>query len=816
MSELLTILNRRRESVESGTINSNLQAIEAARYVSVLRPLQVVPVDRSLPLNQMFSNLSDIRERCSEHGALNNLSKGDLIKIIIECKAELDEDTYNGIVGKYSSQVQPSPQRRASVSNLDDDQQPELTCSSVLYFVAVSEQLTTPFLFLAFEDGKWSIPQTAKDIFGGFPTDGKGLKVIAVAGGMRKGKSYIMNRLAGQQGGFAIGGSVNSCTHGIWAWFLPRDPHKFDGVDTLLIDTEGMFDIKRQDRQIDQQLFVAALVLSSLVVYNVLPNIDETAIEELGLATRMAQQVFKFAESSSTSYNPDDALFPTLFWLVRDFFLSLRDYDNNPDTYLSHCLDLVPNNSEYKVNACRSVIRGMFPKMKCITMCPPNLADPRLMQAIDQQPFESLPERFRHDTIKAVNSIRKHATVKRIMKPGCHDDPNVATIDNLSSYILATPSLLCCYGEMLCDAFNSNTIPKLDNMWEAASRRACSEALATSVAKLMSSFHDFESSLKPQSDIKSDVGECLSFGGLIEAVSDDVLSAIVQKAQRDVIIMFTAPAMGPFFERTKMELEEKIERETRNLKARNYERSLKLLSVLLQKSKEHVNDLVNSNALKTFHEFLGLSNYVQQGFSNVACQLGPAEQASSVELAAFFSTLCDQMKLKFEIDDITRQKVELEERRQAEALLAAEQEAKIRQTLKEEQEKYMRDMEAMKQQKAELEKRSKEQADLAAKKEAELQRALAAHADDQQKLSQTQRDVDNLKLAKANQEAANRSEVERLSAQITTLYADVARSNQRVTELANKPPQVVYQDIHHHHYHGGGGGGGGGGGCNIL
>ncbi len=64
------------------------------------------------------------------------------------------------------------------------------------------------------------------------------LAVICVAGPYRSGKSFIANRLLDQMDGFNIGSSVRSCTKGIWMWSEPV-PIK-DGVDALIIDTEGL------------------------------------------------------------------------------------------------------------------------------------------------------------------------------------------------------------------------------------------------------------------------------------------------------------------------------------------------------------------------------------------------------------------------------------------------------------------------------------------------------------------------------------------------------------------------------------------------
>lgn len=62
--------------------------------------------------------------------------------------------------------------------------------------------------------------------------------MLAVIGPYRTGKSYLMNRFAGYQKGFELGGSTNPCTHGIWIWGKPMRLN--DNTSLLLLDSEGL------------------------------------------------------------------------------------------------------------------------------------------------------------------------------------------------------------------------------------------------------------------------------------------------------------------------------------------------------------------------------------------------------------------------------------------------------------------------------------------------------------------------------------------------------------------------------------------------
>jgi hypothetical protein len=64
--------------------------------------------------------------------------------------------------------------------------------------------------------------------------------VCNVVGPLRTGKSYILNLLLNQKNGFELGGSVDSCTRGIWMWDTPiKHKNKHGEFNLILMDTEG-------------------------------------------------------------------------------------------------------------------------------------------------------------------------------------------------------------------------------------------------------------------------------------------------------------------------------------------------------------------------------------------------------------------------------------------------------------------------------------------------------------------------------------------------------------------------------------------------
>lgn len=88
----------------------------------------------------------------------------------------------------------------------------------------------------------------------------KKIAVVSVAGPYRTGKSFLLNRFAGQQYGFALGASTNPCTEGLWIWGEPIDLDAETCV--LLIDTEGLNSYNR-DENADMLLFSITAMLTS-------------------------------------------------------------------------------------------------------------------------------------------------------------------------------------------------------------------------------------------------------------------------------------------------------------------------------------------------------------------------------------------------------------------------------------------------------------------------------------------------------------------------------------------------------------------------
>eukprot|EP00624_Nannochloropsis_granulata_P006690 evm.model.NODE_50820_length_14285_cov_58.232552.2 len=205
--------------------------------------------------------------------------------------------------------------------------------------------------------------------------------VVAVVGPYHTGKSFLLNNLVrslqarqrpeGDEaaaatvddessnfetafGVFEVGQSVDPSTAGIWAYHqLVRLPannttgEEGQEINLLLFDTEG-FAVANVSETYDAQIFAAATVLSSVLVYNSMHLIDAKELEYLDLlahntqlfslkaATHAHAQTHApatataaappIAAAASPSFGLQDVFqLPPLVWSVQAFTVDLRE-----------------------------------------------------------------------------------------------------------------------------------------------------------------------------------------------------------------------------------------------------------------------------------------------------------------------------------------------------------------------------------------------------------------------------------------------------------------------------------------------------------
>ncbi|TRY55286.1 hypothetical protein DNTS_013449 [Danionella cerebrum] len=214
-------------------------------------------------------------------------------------------------------------------------------------------------------DGKLEVQPKALQILSQFEEP---VVTVAVVGLYRTGKSYLMNRLAGRDSGFALGNTIESKTKGIWMWCL-KHPKKA-GTNLVLLDTEGLGDVDKGDSKHDTRIFSLAVLLSSTLVLNTRGTIDNKAIEELQYVTELTEYI-KVKSDEAVDDSEYVKFFPGFVWAVRDFTLRLNidGQEKTDDEYLEFALKLKPGTSAQvnNYNLPRACIRKYFPSRKCFT-----------------------------------------------------------------------------------------------------------------------------------------------------------------------------------------------------------------------------------------------------------------------------------------------------------------------------------------------------------------------------------------------------------------------------------------------------------------
>ena len=147
--------------------------------------------------------------------------------------------------------------------------------------------------FVIYENNKFIIPKEAKNLLTNLPY--KTISIISLVGKYRTGKSFLLNRvlLNIQSSGFGVGPTFKACTKGIWIWSDPimiKNKYSKEKFPCFLIDTEGL---GAYDEEInhDSKIFLIAVLISSLFIYNSVGYIDENTINNLSFVLNLSKTI---------------------------------------------------------------------------------------------------------------------------------------------------------------------------------------------------------------------------------------------------------------------------------------------------------------------------------------------------------------------------------------------------------------------------------------------------------------------------------------------------------------------------------------------
>ncbi|XP_036418328.1 guanylate-binding protein 1 [Colossoma macropomum] len=369
--------------------------------------------------------------------------------------------------------------------------------------------------------------------------------VVSVVGLYRTGKSYLMNRLAGQQKGFALGSTIESKTKGIWMWCVPH-PTKAEHT-LVLLDTEGLGDVDKGDEKHDTWIFCLAVLLSSTLVYNSLGIIDNNALEKLHYVTELTENIRVKAQRGA---DDDDSaefmrVFPSFIWAVRDFTLELKKEDQpiTANQYLESALVLKHGNSAKieQFNLPRRCLRNFFAERQCFVF--PRPAGDDDLRRMEELTEVELDPRFLQRAKEFCNYVFSNAKPKTV-----------------TGGRTLTGTVLGNLTEVYVEAIRSGRIPCLENAVETLAQiqngRAVEQGLQV---------------------YRSEVFEYLCF-----PLDPAELSDIHAQAEKKAVEVFISTSFNDTEQKSQLELMRQIQTEYEELCSQNQDECMRVCHSALE------------------------------------------------------------------------------------------------------------------------------------------------------------------------------------------------------------------------------------------
>ena len=323
--------------------------------------------------------------------------------------------------------------------------------------------------------GVWKLTQQGRSMLNEIKTD---ISVVGICGIMRTGKSYIMNLLASvdtvnfslpekQIDLFALGGTVESKTRGVWGYVRP-----FRHGSLLLLDFEGMFDPSglRSNENFNPQIFLLAVLCSSYFLYNTKTAINSEDLKALDFVANTGDHM----TMSSTSNDSDvgfESQFPKHFaWVLRDAYLKLEN--TSPKEYLEKMLSLsaIKNKSENAANMVRTAIKDQFQNRTCF--CLPMPCPQEQLTVVNELPFSTVDGTFRTSVKDMIKEILTDIEPKNIRDHR----------GNTPSRLVVKGKEFCVLLESLLEQLNTSKIFCVEDAWINVSRTVTQAAFDKAVS----------------------------------------------------------------------------------------------------------------------------------------------------------------------------------------------------------------------------------------------------------------------------------------------------------------------------------------------
>ena len=343
--------------------------------------------------------------------------------------------------------------------------------------------------FVTFEDGKFIISEESKKLLSQKCNDNLG--IISLVGKYRTGKSFLLNRVIlnrKESIGFSVGPTFKPCTKGIWIWSDPlmiNNVHCAQPFPCYLIDTEGLGAYDEEVNH-DSKIFLIAVLISSLFVYNSFGAIDENQINDLSFVLNLSKTIKIKSVSIEDNEEELAKYFPTLLWLLRDFSLKLEDKNGNVITekqYLENALEEISGMSTTieEKNRVRALIRAYFPERDCFVMVRP------IEKENDLQNLQNLPDnQFRREFLEQSkifrNKVMKKTKPKRFRNK------------------ILTGSMLVELVQSILDSINSGAIPVIENSWKYIMKNECIKNSKELIKRFITEINKYKDENKNKAD----------------------------------------------------------------------------------------------------------------------------------------------------------------------------------------------------------------------------------------------------------------------------------------------------------------------------
>ena len=334
--------------------------------------------------------------------------------------------------------------------------------------------------------------------------ENKQIGILSLVGKYRTGKSFLLNRVLIDKKsykGFDVGPTIKPCTKGIWLWSSPliiNNNYSSKPFPAYIIDTEGLGAYDEEVNH-DSKIFLIAIIISSLFIYNSFGTIDEVALNNLSLILNLSKSLK--IRNNSNSLNTDDMndeeemakYFPSLLWILRDFALKLEDNEGNVITakqYLENALN-EQKGSIYSIeekNLVRKMIKTYFLERDCFPMVRP------VENERDLQKLQTLSDnKIRPEFLRQSEMLRNKIYMK--IKP-----------KNFNGKLLSGQMLINLL-ESIIEAINEGAIPVIENSWKYITNNECLKSIRENVEYFTKVIKDYQKENLAKANFFNDLQE---------------------------------------------------------------------------------------------------------------------------------------------------------------------------------------------------------------------------------------------------------------------------------------------------------------------